>query len=557
MDDTTLKISIVEQEIRLGDTVNSKLSLEIANPSGQDVTKVLYLLIPTDLVAAEDIDKISFSPAELAGEIHDDPPEGMTKFRLGAARGIAIVAGGSVTLDLADIAAVKIGAQTAQVQWGAHGTPEGYGDVTVDVMGADEVPKIIDFYPLKSVVTYNVSKDSIQLYWETSKDSVVELFRLETKLAPLAGEPPAPTKTQPYFSDTMYDGAGLQPYRLTVTAKGKTISRTVFVRVQTPGWNKIACEQGAPMTLLSDGGKHLFGIFNTANGSAIYPLDPTKGDLGQQTKMCQNGKIPTGQEKSPAVFFSNKVFVIGGSQVDASVFSKKVQVYNPIEATWTDQSENVPWSARMGHACVVYDDKLWVLGGFDANGNTLKDTYFTQDGISWQAGKPLVNPVCFHSAQAYGGDLFVYGGVNSPYGKSYPGLWRSTDGGDWAEMKFFVGSAQKSDPGFGEPVGTSMSTVLLPNQNNKVVEELKILATYSEANTANIVSGMYRLQSGGPYYLIQDKDTITELAGWKTVAGPKDTPQPFRLCSIAFSNYIFVQSILDDLATNTLTYHVS
>ncbi|WP_223422657.1 kelch repeat-containing protein [Tateyamaria pelophila] len=573
MADDTLDVNISSQEVRMGAPETSIVLVDITNTKTSDVAEVLYLSIPLGFVDQKHVSLIGFGPAALApsGPLAH-PPAGMTRYQLGSARGVAFGKGATITLHLSHITAVAAGSYTMQLQWGPRGGDLKTVDLNISVLGADDAPKIEYFTAKNSVVTLRTSRMPVELSWKTSPKSVVELYRLNTLLLPKSGSRSAPT-TQNDYPDTDYGDAGLQPYRLEATEDGKTISRTIFVRVQNSGWNKIACDQGAPMNILSDGGNRLYGIFNSFKGSAIYPLDPSTGSMGTQDQMCPNGAVPDAMEKSPAAFFQNKIFLVGGSQVDASSFSNQVHSYDPKTRKWEDQSEGITWPARMGHAITAYANRLWLTGGVDENGNTLDDVYFTTDGKTWLGAKEvkaqglperfmtLPHEMCFHAMQGYsvvaGGQcieaLWVYGGLNTPFGSPYTSMWSTRLTGGWGEMKFFIStSVQSPDPGFGDPFGAAMTTA----QNESKEEELRVIATYQPKN-ADLNSGMYSLQGMNPANLVKNGDNLSKQAVWAIKSSTMSTAQPFRLCAATFGNYIFVQSILSDLATDTLTFHVT
>ena len=563
MAEKSLEISLAGQDIRVGNTDNSTLSIKIENTVSQDTSQVLYLLLPHSLVAPEKTNDIKFSPAELAPTVEDGPKDA-TKFRLGTTRGVAFKAGQKILLELSDIAAVSVGPQTIEMLAGPRGGTQDKTDLKVDVLGADDVPKIIEFKAKDSVIVYRSSKDPVTLAWETSEGSDVELYRMDTKLLPLPGKT-APTKTDPYYLDSSYEGAGLQPYRLVVTADNKTISRTIFVRVQSPGWNRISCNQGAPISILNNNNEALYGIFNTDNGAAIYALDPTDGSMGTQTDICKNGHIPEGMETSPAALHSNKIFLVGGSQINASVFSNQVHVYDLKNGTWTDLSDGVKWSPRMGHALTVFDDKLWMTGGVDANGNTLTEVYCSKDGTSWTLNEtPLTKGISLHSSIAYQPDrndpstarLWIYGGVASPHGEPRTSLWSADKTGVWTEQKFEQGSGKdpSPNPGLGGPFGAALAV----GPGEEITDRLWIIGTYQHSN-ASIQSGMNYLQRtdpNDPSNLVPDGHPLSSDVRWRYVENSNDAIQPFKLNATQFKNYIFVQSLLSDFSTNTLSYYV-
>ena len=45
---------------------------------------------------------------------------------------------------------------------------------------------------------------------------------------------------------------------------------------------------------------------------------------------------------------------------------------------------NEIFTPRDSHQALDYDDKLWVLGGYDATGTILNDVWFSDDGRAWQ-----------------------------------------------------------------------------------------------------------------------------------------------------------------------------
>ena len=78
-----------------------------------------------------------------------------------------------------------------------------------------------------------------------------------------------------------------------------------------------------------------------------------------------------------SVVFQNKLWVLGGWN-GSNTFNDVW--YSEEGATWEQATEDANWSARSSHTSVVFDDKIWVLGGY-ANGKT--DVWYSEDGINW------------------------------------------------------------------------------------------------------------------------------------------------------------------------------
>ena len=67
-----------------------------------------------------------------------------------------------------------------------------------------------------------------------------------------------------------------------------------------------------------------------------------------------------------SVVFDNKIWVIGGCENSSSY--KNDVWYSTDGVNWTQATANAGWSARYGHTSVVFNNKIWVIGGYDANG---------------------------------------------------------------------------------------------------------------------------------------------------------------------------------------------
>lgn len=116
---------------------------------------------------------------------------------------------------------------------------------------------------------------------------------------------------------------------------------------------------------------------------------------------------------------------------------------------FTRVSKKAAWKERFDHAAVVYDNKLWVMGGYNP-GEIRNDTYYedvwsTTDGIEWE----LVNEYApwlgrrGHAVVAFddgsGEAMYLAGGYSvdeeSGYRQYCNDVWRSTDGVNWTQIK--------------------------------------------------------------------------------------------------------------------------
>ena len=136
-----------------------------------------------------------------------------------------------------------------------------------------------------------------------------------------------------------------------------------------------------------------------------------------------------------SVIFKNKIFVIGGH--DSSKFLNDVWT-SPDGENWTKISPNFPtkstpqFTPRASHVTVAFQNKLWIIGGY-ANGDSLSDIWYSDDGVSWTlAASNYAFPLrIFHSVVVFKDKLWLIGGSNGSL--FYPDIWYSANGIDWEE----------------------------------------------------------------------------------------------------------------------------
>ena len=101
---------------------------------------------------------------------------------------------------------------------------------------------------------------------------------------------------------------------------------------------------------------------------------------------------------------------------------KKVEAKNPLSL----------WSARNGHAVVAFDDKIWVMGGYDVN-NNFDDVWRSSDGASWikATDTPGWAGRYRHAAVVFNEKMWVMGGH---YLTPKNDVWWSSDGTAWTKL---------------------------------------------------------------------------------------------------------------------------
>ncbi len=132
------------------------------------------------------------------------------------------------------------------------------------------------------------------------------------------------------------------------------------------------------------------------------------------------------------VVFDNKLWVIGGS--DGFLSYKNDVWYSENGSTWKKATENAAFSERYRHTTVVFDNKLWVIGGWD--GDNKNDVWNSADGVTWiqatsSAGFSKRN---HHTTVVFDDKLWVIGGITDGIiGGRENDVWYSTDGSNWIQ----------------------------------------------------------------------------------------------------------------------------
>ena len=124
-----------------------------------------------------------------------------------------------------------------------------------------------------------------------------------------------------------------------------------------------------------------------------------------------------------SVVFNNKMWVIGGWDFYNHYYDVW---YSTDGKTWTCACSSAAWSGRGYHTSVIFDNKIWVLGGW-ADGLFFNDVWYSPDGINWTCAcsLPEWSVRADHSSEVKDNKIWVMGGGidSSPY---FDDVWYST-----------------------------------------------------------------------------------------------------------------------------------
>jgi len=140
-----------------------------------------------------------------------------------------------------------------------------------------------------------------------------------------------------------------------------------------------------------------------------------------------------------SVVFDNKMWIMGGLTIDEVLLN---DVWYSINGTdWENIGNNAQWSARYGHVSVVFNDKIWVMGGYD---NAFKnDVWYSSDGVTWTQATASAgwSPRSLPTAVVFDGKMWIMGGweggeLPSAYKND---VWYSSNGINWTQTTSSAG----------------------------------------------------------------------------------------------------------------------
>jgi len=181
-------------------------------------------------------------------------------------------------------------------------------------------------------------------------------------------------------------------------------------------------------------------------GQGIYSADTVlyaaSGNTVIDTSITEPGKtwteatptaFVTGRTLAPLVVFNNKLWYLGGLTATTAVVN---DVYSSSDGiTWVLETTVNPFTARYGHSAVVFNSKLWVIGGFTGSA-PLNDVWSSVDGITWveeiadSPGTPFAARSSF-SCIVYNSKIWVMGGFDGTI--AHNDVWSSINGTTWVE----------------------------------------------------------------------------------------------------------------------------
>lgn len=82
-----------------------------------------------------------------------------------------------------------------------------------------------------------------------------------------------------------------------------------------------------------------------------------------------------------------RIWILGGGTYDTPTTPAR-RFYNDVWSSadgvrWKQHTEKAPWHPRQYHDVAVWDNQLWVMEGYHADGGNRKDVWYSADGADW------------------------------------------------------------------------------------------------------------------------------------------------------------------------------
>jgi hypothetical protein len=526
----SIRVSVDPARLFIGDSVN-QLSFTI-EPVSEAVEVWIRVTVPyegpgtTFLVRADDSPVARFSlNGDLAQEMKKSKSGGawnwepsQKKKKINAANKLAITVANLTAKTVPGNARVSL-----KLEVGADRTQyEASWDISVVARDSDK--PVIHFFDASPDFILHGGEEPVKIsWWTTPSNALVSLSKNNMEV----------WKKSPAQEPVFLDKPSItSSYRLTVkAANDEWAVEQRTVHVAQAGWNLQTLPQGFPTLLLTIDEKaslphKMYGVFVDSAGKPSLWSSPS----GFADWQLIDEPFPRGMEFSPGVVYRGRLWLVGGSSVHPNQTSNKVWSFDPSIPAWK-QEKDAPFPARMGHSCVVFQDRIWVLGGVSKN-RSLQDVWsYGEQEDAWKphgnAAWParcmfaaVVTPPHSLFAQPR---LWIYGGKPTANELVFNNeIWWTEDGQKWHDgAKFFQLN----------PVGAPSGATLFFDKD--------LMLAGSFLNGKRIASHVFKLHATSG---IWEDNPVSW--GWEQFGG-----LPFLLQSVVFNRFYFFWALAAEMGT--------
>ena len=171
-----------------------------------------------------------------------------------------------------------------------------------------------------------------------------------------------------------------------------------------------------------------------------YNRDVWSSADGVEWREEDTSPVFSGRGGHSAVVLNDRLWVIAGASGPVMPFFPLQDVWSSSDGiSWELTNSQAPFNIRSQHASVVFNGRMWVIGGFQGGTRygiwLYNDVWSSADGVAWDRAVPLVPAVpawIAHPATSETGTIVVEW-AESEFADSYE-LQRSRDAGPWVNV---------------------------------------------------------------------------------------------------------------------------
>lgn len=163
----------------------------------------------------------------------------------------------------------------------------------------------------------------------------------------------------------------------------------------------------------------------------------SSADGANWTQTPTTGTVFVERSLHSSVVFDNKLWVIGGAIDNGKVTGSSSEVWSsPDGAAWTLVSSG-KFPARQAHGSAVFDGKIWIVGGESdipqKSYQMLNDVWSSSDGVNWtqETAAAEFSPRAGIGLVTFGRSLWVVGGRGGTRVPTFSDIWVLRDNGTW------------------------------------------------------------------------------------------------------------------------------
>jgi hypothetical protein len=171
-------------------------------------------------------------------------------------------------------------------------------------------------------------------------------------------------------------------------------------------------------------------IYGGSGGSVDGSLPDAWSSYDGRDWYLEGGYLPWGYRSSPRVtLFNSRLWLLGGR---TAIWSNDVWSTDD-GVSWIEETPAAPWLGRESHVAIAFNGQMWVIGGWTRQNNVymrLNDIWSSTDGVNWTSyGNAPWAARSHQAAIVFNNRLWVVGGVSST--AQHNDVWSSADGINW------------------------------------------------------------------------------------------------------------------------------